>query len=218
MKIVVATSNLGKITELASLLPGSVQLLSLADVNVAPPIEDGTSFLENALIKARAAAATGFVAIADDSGLEVNALCGAPGVHSSRYAGDDATDMDNNAKLLTELADVPSAARGARFRSVVVLVAPGCVELTACGAVEGHIATTPRGEHGFGYDPLFVLNDPNAAEFTGLTMAELEVADKNRVSHRGRAYRNLMRVIAEHAATHPELFELLLDREREASL
>lgn len=218
MKVVVATSNRGKIAELASLLPDTVQLLSLADLHLASPVEDGASFLENALIKARAAAATGIVAIADDSGLEVDALGGAPGVQSSRYAGDDASDADNNAKLLAALTGVPSKQRGARFRSFVALVTPGNVELSAGGAVEGHIGATPRGAHGFGYDPLFELNDPDAAEFTGRTMAELAVAEKNRVSHRGRAYRNLINSIADHATTHPELLELMLDREREASL
>jgi len=218
MKLVVATSNQGKIAELASLLPGEVELFSLNDLRLVSPVEDGATFLENALIKARAAAAaTGLTAIADDSGLEVDAINGAPGVHSARYAGPEADDADNNARLLAALSGVPAAARGARFRSAVALVLPDMVELTACGAVEGRIGVAPRGEHGFGYDPLFELDDPDAARFRNMTMAELTTADKNRISHRGRAYRNLLAVAAALSAQHPELSALIVDREREMS-
>ena len=218
MKLVVASSNQSKIAELASLLSGEVELLSLADLRLDSPVEDGATLLENALIKARAAAAaTGLAAIADDSGLEVDAIDGAPGVRSARYAGPEADDADNNAKLLTALNGVPAAERGARFRSAVALVLPDKVELTACGAVEGRIGLVPRGEHGFGYDPLFELDDPNAVDYEDKTMAELTTTDKNRISHRGRAYRNLLAAIDAQSAQYPELSTLIADREWEKS-
>lgn len=207
MKIVIATSNRGKIAELATLLPQSVELLSLADANLPSPEEDGATFLENALLKARAAALSGMTAMADDSGLEVDALGGAPGVHSARYAGPFADDAANNLKLLEELREVGEAERTARFRSIVALVTPTGFELAADGQVEGRIACVPRGKHGFGYDPLFLITDAEAMEFAGRTMAELVVSEKNQISHRSRAYRALLRALA-NAHNQHELTEL----------
>ena len=149
--------------------------------------EDGVTFAENALAKARQAAwATGLPAIADDSGLEVDALDGAPGVYSARYAGPGADDDSNNAKLLDALRGVPPARRTARFRCVAVFVDPTRgLELTCDGACEGEVLEAPRGQEGFGYDPLFLV--PTA----GRTMAELPLEQKNRLSHRSAAFRAL---------------------------
>jgi XTP/dITP diphosphohydrolase len=149
--------------------------------------ETGDTFEENARIKAHAYRdAFGLAALADDSGLEVDALDGRPGVYSSRYAGPGATDADNNALLLRELASVPAGERTARFRSVIVLVDEDGAETVAVGACEGHIGFEPRGTGGFGYDPLFW---PDAAP--GRAMAELTLAEKNAISHRGAALRAL---------------------------
>ena len=195
MKIVVATNNQGKLTELRALLPSNQTLLTLGDVDLGSPDETGDTFEANALIKARAAATTGFTAIADDSGLVVDALSGQPGVWSSRYAGGNATDADNNQKLLEALAEIPDEERTARFTSVVALVTPDGREFTATGSVEGRIGHVERGSGGFGYDPLLIVEDENAVEYCGRTMAELTLDEKNRVSHRARAYRALMDVL-----------------------
>jgi len=188
--VVLATRNKGKIAELRALLAGlGPQVVGLAefpDIGEIP--ETGTTFLENARIKARAVCqATGLVSLADDSGLCVDALDGAPGVYSARYSGEDATDAANNAKLLAALADVPEARRTCRFVSVVVAVAPDGRELTAEGVWEGRVTTSPAGQGGFGYDPLFF--DPTA----GLTAAELSPEAKNARSHRGKALANLVK-------------------------
>ena len=188
--VVLATRNNGKIAELRALLAGlGPQVVGLAefpDIGEIP--ETGTTFLENARIKARAVCqATGLVSLADDSGLCVDALDGAPGVYSARYSGEDATDAANNAKLLAALADVPEARRTCRFVSVVVAVAPDGRELTAEGVWEGRVTTSPAGQGGFGYDPLFF--DPTA----GLTAAELSPEAKNARSHRGKALANLVK-------------------------
>jgi len=192
--VVLATRNKGKIAELRALLAGlGPQVVGLAefpDIGEIP--ETGTTFLENARIKARAVCqATGLVSLADDSGLCVDALDGAPGVYSARYSGEDATDAANNAKLLAALADVPEARRTCRFVSVVVAVAPDGRELTAEGVWEGRVTTSPAGQGGFGYDPLFF--DPTA----GLTAAELSPEAKNARSHRGKALANLVKNWAE---------------------
>jgi XTP/dITP diphosphohydrolase len=192
--VVLATRNKGKIAELHALLAGlGPQVVGLAefpDIGEIP--ETGTTFLENARIKARAVCqATGLVSLADDSGLCVDALDGAPGVYSARYSGEDATDAANNAKLLAALADVPEARRTCRFVSVVVAVAPDGRELTAEGVWEGRVTTSPAGQGGFGYDPLFF--DPTA----GLTAAELSPEAKNARSHRGKALANLVKNWAE---------------------
>lgn len=197
MKLVVASSNRGKLEELRALLPDGLTLLSLADAGLESPEETGVTFEENALIKARSAATFGEAAIADDSGLVVDALGGRPGVWSSRFAGDDASDDANNRKLLSELINVPEEQRTARFMSVVVLVMPDGTSFSASGSVEGTIGLTERGSGGFGYDPLLIVNDANAVEFNGKTMAELSLVEKNRISHRARAYRCLMIVLRE---------------------
>jgi XTP/dITP diphosphohydrolase len=190
-RVVVATNNRGKLNELRSLLPEGLTLLTMADAGLESPDETGTTFEENALIKARAAAAHGDLAIADDSGLVVDALNGRPGVLSSRFAGPDASDADNNAKLLAELEGVPDDRRTARFVSVVALVTRDGHEYTAQGSVEGSIGHVARGTGGFGYDPLMIVCDSDAVEFDGRTMAELTLDEKNQISHRARAYRAL---------------------------
>lgn len=188
-RIVVATNNAHKVDEIRSALSvDGWEFVTLADVGaVSDPVEDGDTFLANARIKARAAhAVTGRAAIADDSGLVVDALDGRPGVYSSRYAGEGATDADNNAKLLQELAAVPDESRTARFRSVIVFVDETGSETVGEGSCEGRIARDARGGGGFGYDPLFM---PDATP--GRSMAELSMAEKNAISHRGAALQDL---------------------------
>ncbi len=188
-RLVLASDNAGKLQELQELLGDRFELVSQRELGVTGAEETGTSFEENALLKARhAAAVTGLPAIADDSGLEVDALGGAPGVYSSRYAGEAADDAANNARLLAELQDVPARQRAARFRCVMAFVrnADDPEPVLAEGTWEGTIATAPRGLNGFGYDPLFIDRD------TGRHSAELEPADKNRRSHRGKAARALI--------------------------
>lgn len=192
--VVVATGNMHKLVEIEEILGRAlpdtrfVALGQLGDFE--DPEETGTTFAENALIKAHAAVAeTGFAAVADDSGLVVDALDGAPGVYSARYAGVHGDDAANNAKLLRELERVGAAApevRTARFVSVVALVYADGTELVGEGACEGHVGFTGRGEHGFGYDPLFL-----PADTPGRTMAELEPAEKNAISHRFHALADL---------------------------
>jgi XTP/dITP diphosphohydrolase len=188
--LIVATSNPGKLQELRALLADlPFDLHGLGELGVAPPEETGASFLENALLKARhaAAAAAGVAAIADDSGLEVDALGGAPGILSARYAGAGADDAANNAKLLDALAGMCSEQRRARYRcALAFVVAPSdAAPLIAEGVWEGTIVDIPRGSGGFGYDPYFWLPD------LGVTAAQLNPADKNRLSHRGIAMRAL---------------------------
>jgi len=184
MKLLIATRNRGKKREYARLLEGlEVELIALDDLGVTKTIkEDGASYTENALLKARGyAGATGLLTLADDSGLEVDALDGAPGVLTARYAGEGATDEQRYSLLLEQLKDVPHEQRTARFRCVIVLAWPdGRVEITE-GACEGRITREPRGEHGFGYDPVFYVPE------YGCTMAELPPEIKNRISHRARA-------------------------------
>ncbi len=187
-RVVVASDNPGKLKELQALVGDSFELVPQGELGVSGATETGTSFEQNALLKARhAAAETGLPAIADDSGLEVRELGGAPGVYSARYAGDQADDEANNPRLLAELRSVPPERRKARFRCVMAFVRnavdphPVLVE----GIWDGAIATAPRGHNGFGYDPLFIDLD------TGLHSAELEPARKNRRSHRGKAVQAL---------------------------
>jgi XTP/dITP diphosphohydrolase len=189
-RVVLASGNAGKLRELAALLaPLGLELLSQEALGVAPVPETGATFRDNALLKARhAAQATGLAALADDSGLEVDALGGRPGVYSARYARAGASDAENLARLLEELAAVPPPLRAARYRCVIVwLRGPeDAAPLLAEGTWEGHIARAPRGAGGFGYDPVFV---PAGGERTA---AELPAAEKNAVSHRGRAARALL--------------------------
>lgn len=189
--IVLATGNAGKIRELSAMLaeyvPG-IRVLGLADFPEIGDIEEtGTTFEENARIKAVAvAAATGMVAVADDSGLSVDALGGAPGVYSARYSGADATDEKNVVKLLGALADVPDAQRGCHFACVMLAVTPGGQELIGRGAWQGRVAHAPAGNGGFGYDPVFF------DEELGLTAAEMDAQVKNGRSHRGLAVRDML--------------------------
>jgi XTP/dITP diphosphohydrolase len=183
--LVVATRNKGKIVEINALLTGLVEQVSSAgDFPGAPDtVEDGVTFEENALKKAREAALfSGFPALADDSGLVVNALDGRPGVFSARYAGVGADDAANNALLLKELQDVTDDCRQAAFVCVLAYVTPEGVEQLFTGRVSGRIASEARGEGGFGYDPLFLVDG------FGRSMAELTLAEKNEVSHRARAF------------------------------
>lgn len=193
--VVVATGNAGKLVEIRTILSTSAFAFTTARELGAEPLdvtETGATFLENAVLKARAYCKRfGMPALADDSGLEVDALDGAPGVFSARYAGADGDDAANNAKLLRELAAVPAQGRGARFRCTMVLVWPDGRQVSASGVCRGHIALRPRGEGGFGYDPLFL---PDAVP--GMTMAELTLAQKNAISHRGAALRALRQALA----------------------
>ena len=189
MDVVLASRNVGKLEELAVLLsPLGWQLKLVSEFTDEVADEPAPSFVENALLKARhAARLSGLPAIADDSGLEVDALGGAPGVRSARFAGDDASDTDNNQKLLAALKPVPDAARGARFVCAMVYLrhADDPVPVIAYGQWHGRILHNPRGHGGFGYDPLFQV------EGEAHSAAELEPAVKNRLSHRAKAARHL---------------------------
>ena len=183
-RLVLATNNRGKVRELRHLLPDWVDVLTAGEAGITLPEETGRTFSENALLKARAAVAqSSLIAMADDSGLEVDALDGRPGVRSARFAGEHADDDANNRLLLELLSDVPPDRRSARFRSVVAVVTPEGEEHIAEGTIEGTILDVPRGTGGFGYDPLFVPVGETR------TMAELTMEEKNAVSHRGKAYR-----------------------------
>ncbi len=199
-RIVLATGNPGKVRELGEMLRGlGVEILPQTELGVPEIEETGLSFVENALLKARNAALhTGLPAIADDSGLEVDALQGAPGIHSARYAGPKASDADNIRKLLEELQGVPEQRRTARFRCLLVYMRHGAdpCPVISRGSWEGYILTEPRGENGFGYDPLFHIPD------LGRSSAQLEPEMKNRKSHRARALQQLKQeLIPLYAAT-----------------
>lgn len=183
--LVVATRNKGKILEINALLAGLVeQVSSAADFeNFPETIEDGTTFEENALKKAREASLfTGFPVLADDSGLVVDALNGRPGVFSARYAGEGADDAANNARLLEECRDIPADCRQGAFVCVLAFVTPAGVEKLFTGRISGRILSAARGEGGFGYDPLFLVDGFDRS------MAELDLAEKNGVSHRAQAF------------------------------
>jgi len=200
-RVVLATGNAGKLREFAALLaPAGFVFEPQSAFGIEPPEETGDTFLANALLKARyAARLSGLPAMADDSGLEVDALGGAPGVRSARYAEDGAGDASatmprdeaNWRKLLAALAGVPDAARRARFRCCIVLVrdADDPAPVVGEGAWEGRILDAPRGDGGFGYDPVFAPVDP---AFGGRSVAELDAADKNLHSHRAAALRALL--------------------------
>ena len=198
MKLVIATRNKHKLQELRALLAGwPVELRSALDFPGVPEVaEDGDTFEANAIKKAAALAqAAGLWTLADDSGLEVDALGGEPGVRSARYAGEPSDDAANNRKLLAELDGVSN--RRARFRCVVALASPSGAAQTAEGRCEGHLLLSPRGGGGFGYDPLFV---PDGYD---LTFAELDPAIKNRISHRARALTQAMAKWGPMLATEP---------------
>ena len=189
MKIVLASNNPGKVREIGAMLADSgIEIMPQSDFAVSEVEETGLTFVENALLKARNAAEhTGLPAIADDSGLVVDALNGAPGIHSARYAGEDASDADNLHKLLEAMADVPDDQRSARFVCLMVFLrhAADPLPLICHGIWEGRITTAPSGEGGFGYDPVFFVPEK------GCTSAELPPEEKNRLSHRGQALRCL---------------------------
>ena len=195
MKILLATGNLGKLRELRRLLdalPG-VELSDFVELGrTIEVVEDGATFDANAAKKAReVAAATGLATLADDSGLLVDALGGAPGVRSARYAGEGATDLENNGKLLAALGDLPLPQRTARFRCVLAFCAAGADVHLEQGSCEGRIAFAARGERGFGYDPLFLLED-------GRTLGEVPADVKDRLSHRAAAARAMRAYLAAH--------------------
>ena len=189
MKIFIATKNLKKLAELERILiPMGFDVVSERDLeNEIPEVEEtGTTFEENALLKARSGLkATGLITVADDSGLCVDALGGAPGVYSARFAGEDGDDEANNRKLIDLIKDVPYEKRTGRFVSVITMVFPDGESLVTRGEVEGHLVLEEKGNHGFGYDPLFVpLGYEN-------TFGELDSELKNRISHRARALQKL---------------------------
>ena len=189
-KIVLATGNLGKVRELNELLAGHDLIVTPQSAHGVPEAEEtGLTFVENAIIKARNAADhTGLPAIADDSGLEVDALAGAPGIYSSRYAGKNATDRDNLEKLLADLGELPDHQRRARFQCLMVYLrhAADPTPIICQGTWEGRVLFAPRGGNGFGYDPVFHVPTHNCSA------AELPPEIKNRLSHRGQALRLLM--------------------------
>lgn len=201
MKLLIATGNAGKVQEFAHLL-GSLplQLVSLQDVGITSEVpETGDTFAENALLKARGyAALSGLLTLADDSGLEVDALAGAPGVQSARYGGPGLDDRGRYELLLRHLQGVPDERRTARFRCIIAIVAPDGREATVSGACEGHITHTPRGQHGFGYDPVFMVDQE------GSTMAELPPERKNAISHRAAAARAALPLLQQWLASDKE--------------
>ncbi|MGX2041948.1 RdgB/HAM1 family non-canonical purine NTP pyrophosphatase [Methylocaldum sp. MU1018] len=188
-KILLASNNPGKVREIQAILASDdIEIVPQSAFQIPDIDEIGLTFVENAILKARhASKLSGLAAIADDSGLEVDALGGAPGVFSARYAGPGANDADNNAKLLRELKDIPDAGRTARFRCVMVFMrhALDPSPLIGQGVWEGAILREPRGGGGFGYDPLFFVPEKGCAS------AELSAGEKNRLSHRGKALREL---------------------------
>ncbi|WP_312227912.1 XTP/dITP diphosphatase [Pseudescherichia sp.] len=192
-KVVLATGNAGKVRELASLLNDfGLDVVAQTELGVESAEETGLTFIENAIIKARhAAQVTGLPAIADDSGLAVDALGGAPGIYSARFAGVDATDQQNLDKLLVELQDVPDSERQAQFHCVLVYMrhADDPTPLVCHGSWQGTIARAPAGSGGFGYDPIFVV--PEA----GKTAAELTADEKRAASHRGQALKLLLEAL-----------------------
>lgn len=193
MKLVLATGNQGKVKEMKAILDElNIEVYSLKDFpEIDEIVEDGATFAENAVIKARAVSkATDLVALADDSGLEVDYLDGAPGIYSARFAGEGKSDADNNDKLLSLLQEVPGNQRTARFRCVIAICTPGGQVYTADGTFEGLIGFELKGDKGFGYDPLFYLPE------YGKTSAELDPDLKNQISHRGKALAKAKSVLA----------------------
>ena len=193
-QLVLASGNAGKLREISAILDDlGYQLTPQSDFNVSEVAETGTTFVENAIIKARhAAIQTGLPALADDSGIEVDALDGAPGVYSARFAGVEADDDANNALLIEKLESVPAAQRSARYRAVIVFMRHGedPSPLICEGSWEGVIQLQPSGEGGFGYDPYFYLPEQACSS------AELSAAEKNRLSHRGKALVELKRKLS----------------------
>ena len=196
-RLLIATRSEHKLRELRSLLGlRNGELITLDEAGVdGEPVEDGATFEENAAIKARAGlGATGLPTLADDSGIEVDALGGGPGVRTRRYAGPQAADEENNAKLLSELSGLPPDQRGARYVCVLALAMPGEPLLFVRGECAGRIATGPRGSGGFGYDPIF---EPEGEPVGGRTFGQWTAEEKNRVSHRARAARAMAPLLAD---------------------
>ena len=189
--LILASANPDKVAEIAAILGGAVELLPRPRA-VPDVVEDADTLEGNARLKAVALVeATGLPAVADDTGLEVDALDGAPGVFTARFAGEGATYADNVAKMLADLAGLPPAQRTARFRTVALVRWPDGRELVAHGTVEGELATEARGDRGFGYDPLFIPADGD-----GRTFAQMSADEKHAVSHRGRAFRALAELLS----------------------
>lgn len=194
MKVVLATRNEGKVREIADILaPHGFEVVSLREFPELGEItEDGATFRENAMIKAAAVSGhTGLLALADDSGLEVDALDGAPGIYSSRFAGGEKDDQANNRKLLELLSDIPAERRTARFQCVVAIAEPDGWVHIAEGSCEGVIAKEPRGQRGFGYDPLFYVPAYER------TFAELDPSIKNKISHRAKALEGAVDILSD---------------------
>jgi len=190
-RIVLASNNAGKVREINQLLENSgIEVLPQAQFDIEDAVEDGLTFVENAIIKARhAAKLSGLPAIADDSGIEVDALNGAPGIYSARFAGEGSSDEENLHKLLNELKSVPEEQRSARFQCLMVYMrhAEDPTPIICQGTWEGRILTTPQGENEFGYDPVFFVPEQDCSS------AELDAATKNSLSHRGKALQQLVK-------------------------
>lgn len=199
MRFIVATHNYKKLAELSRILkPLGIDAVTDAEtgVKLGNVEETGTTFEENAYLKAAAACKqTGMPAVADDSGLQVDALNGAPGIFSARFAGEGATDADRNKKLLGEMANIPDEQRTAKFVSVICCVFPNGDRVTARGECRGRIGYEPSGDNGFGYDPLFVISD-------GRSYAELPAEEKDAISHRGNALRLFAVKLQDYLSTH----------------
>jgi XTP/dITP diphosphohydrolase len=190
--VIVATRNKGKVREIREALKGlGLRIYSLSDFRDVPEVEeDGKSFTENALKKARFYSKVfGKLTMADDSGLEVDGLKGMPGIYSARYSGEGASSQKNNEKLLQEMEGISLSKRGARFKCIIAMVSPDGREAMAEGACKGRIGFREKGKKGFGYDPLFILPK------YGKTMAELSLEEKNKMSHRGKALRKIRKII-----------------------
>ena len=203
VRLVLATHNQHKVAELRAILAPAVaglapeHVVGAADLGADPPYEDGVTFAQNALLKARALARlTGLPAVADDSGLCVDVLGGAPGIFSARWSGRHGDDEANLRLLLAQLADVPDEHRGAGFTCAAALVTPDGFEHVETGVLRGRLVREPRGSGGFGYDPILVPDEQPERAQGLLTSAELTPAEKNAISHRGRAFRALAPVIA----------------------
>lgn len=195
-RVVLASSNKHKFEEIKAILEGfKYDLVTLDEVNLGNlEIEEtGITFEENAYIKAKTVAdLTGEITLADDSGLVVDALNGAPGIHSARYAGELSNDIRNNKKLIAELEGIPTSERSARFVSVIVMLFPNGDKLEAKGTLEGVIGHSPAGHNGFGYDPLFIVPELNRC------LAELPIEEKNEISHRANAFRQLKELLRQY--------------------
>jgi len=201
MRLLIATHNRGKLIEYQAMFTDvSVELVTLDDVGIRDDVEEtGATLAENARLKALTyARASGLLTLADDSGLEVDALGGEPGVRSKRYAGDNVSDAERNAFLLARLRDVPAGQRTARFRCAIAIATPDGKLWETDGTCEGEIAFDARGTNGFGYDPIFHVTA------RGVRMAELSTAEKNRVSHRARAAEKARQILMEIVAGSSE--------------